>query len=140
MQVGLKIEGQDVCTIEIWDDKVPRFIERLREQLPLTSVLQHGKIVGDMAFFVTPIVSAWENVFLTEEVGRMRREEIGRVRGAVCFYAPRQMFCMVYGDDVADENLKIDYVGEVVSGALELELAGTQCWLEQGRRVELVEL
>jgi hypothetical protein len=137
MKLQLRVADEDVCLIEVWEDKVPNFAADLRSKLPLTSVLQHGKIVGDMAFFVTPIVAAWENVHLTEEVGAMRKKELGHVRGAVCFYAPRQMICMVYGEDVADEPLKIDYIGEVIEGELKLELVGTQCWLEQGKKVEL---
>jgi hypothetical protein len=137
MKLTMRVDDKPVCTIEVWDDKVPQLVGVLRETLPQKSILQHGKIVGDMVFFTMPIVAPWENCYLTEEVGAMRREEKGRVSGAVCFYNPRQQFCVVYGDDVADEPLKISYIGEVVDGELELALAGTQTWLEQGKLVEL---
>jgi hypothetical protein len=137
MKLNLKIDGEKTCQIEVWEDKVPSLAEALRNALPQKSILQHGKIVGDMVFFTMPIVSPWENCYLTEEVGAMRRREKGYVRGAVCFYNPRQQFCVVYGDDVADEPLKISYIGEVVEGELELALAGMQTWLEQGKLVEL---
>jgi hypothetical protein len=137
MKLRMKVDGQPTCLIEVWEDRVPHLSAVLRQTLPQKSILQHGKIVGDMVFFTMPIVAPWENCYLTEEVGRMRRAEKGHVSGAVCFYNPRQQFCVVYGDDVADENLKISYIGEVVEGQLELALAGTRTWLDQGKLVEL---
>jgi len=137
MRIRMKIDGRPTCEIEVWEDKVPSLAAVLREALPQKSILQHGKIVGDMVFFTMPIVAPWENCYLTEQVGAMRREATGHAAGAVCFYNPRQQFCVVYGDDVADENLKISYIGEVVDGHLELALAGTQTWLDQGKLVEL---
>ena len=61
----------------------------------------------------------------------------GEATGAVCFYNPRQQFCVVYGNDVADENLQISYVGEIVEGFVEMKLVGMECWLQQGQLVEL---
>jgi hypothetical protein len=137
MKLQMRVDGERVCTIEVWEDKVPQLVGVLREALPQKSILQHGKIVGDMVFFTMPIVAPWENCYRTEEVGAMRRAETGHARGAVCFYNPRQQFCVVYGDDVADEPLNISYIGEVVEGELELALAGTRTWLDQGKVVEL---
>jgi hypothetical protein len=137
MHLRLKVAGEEVCIIEVWEDKVPNLTRIFRQKLPLKSVLQHGKLVGDMAFFTTPIVAPWENEYLTEEVGRMRREEKGHVAGAVCFYNPRQQFCVVYGDDVADEPLKISYIGEIIKGELQMKVVGIETWLEQGKLVEL---
>jgi hypothetical protein len=137
VRLNFKVGNEDVCKIEIWEDKVPNIARLLRKTLPLTAVLQHGKLVGDMVFFTIPIVAPWENSFLTEEIGAMRRRQNGGAKGAVCLYNPRQQFCIVYGDDVADEPLMISYIGEVVEGHLKLELVGTQVWLEQGRRLVL---
>ncbi len=137
MRIRIKVADKPTCVIQIWEDKVPNFARILREKLPMKSVLQHGKLVGDMAFFTTPFVAPWENMFLTEEIGALRRKETGHAAGAVCFYNPRQQFCIVYGDDVADENLKISYVGEIVEGRLEMQLAGIECWLQQGQIVEM---
>lgn len=137
MKLRMKVDEKPVCMIEVWEDKVPELTQVLRDKLPQKSILQHGKIVGDMVFWTMPIVASWENCYLTEQVGQMRRQEKGHARGAVCFYNPRQQFCVVYGDDVADEPLKISYIGEVVEGELELALVGTQCWLQQGSLVEL---
>jgi hypothetical protein len=137
MHLRLKVSGQEACQIEIWENKAPKLAQILREKLPMKSVLQHGKLVGDMVFFTTPFVSPWENMYLTEEIGRMRRKEKGTPAGAVCFYNPRQQFCIVYGDDVADENLKISYVGEIASGELTMKVAGIECWLQQGAIVAL---
>ncbi|MCB1497022.1 MAG: hypothetical protein KDJ86_14640 [Bauldia sp.] len=137
MRIRLKVAGEEACVMEIWEEKAPLFAATLREKLPIKSTLQHGKLVGDMVFFTTPFVSPWENLLRTEEVGRLRRKETGKATGAVCFYNPRQQFCIVYGDDVADEPLKISYVGEVVEGAVTLRSVGLECWMQQGAIVEL---
>jgi len=137
MQLSLIVDGVDVCRIEVWEDKVPNLAATLREKLPQKSTLQHGKLIGDMVFFTLPIVAPWENMYLTEEVGRMRRKEKGEATGAVCFYSPRQQFCIVYGDDTADEPLQISYIGEVVEGSLQMRLVGLETWLKQGSIVEL---
>jgi hypothetical protein len=137
MLLSLKVADIEVCVIEVWEEKVPNIARALREKLPLKSTLQHGKLIGDMVFFSLPIVAPWENMYRTEEVGRMRREETGAATGAVCFYSPRQQLCIVYGDDTADEPLKISYIGEVVSGSLEMRLVGLETWLQQGKLVEL---
>jgi hypothetical protein len=133
----MSVDKVDTCTIQIFEDKVPWITQELRASLPQDGILQHGKIVGEMVFWTMPIVAPWENVFLTEEVGAMRRAEKGYARGSVCWYNPRQQFCVVYGDDLADEPLKISYIGEVVEGELELALAGHRNWLQQGQIVGL---
>jgi hypothetical protein len=137
MKLRFKVDGNTISTIEVWEDKVPSLAAVLREKLPMKSTLQHGKLIGDMVFFSLPIVAPWENMYRTEEVGAMRRAAKGEATGAVCFYSPRQQFCIVYGDDTADEPLKISYIGEVVEGALEMRLVGLETWLRQGKFVEL---
>lgn len=137
MELKLTVAGKDVCRINVWEDKVPNLAKTLREQLPMKSTLQHGKLIGDMVFFTLPVVAPWENMYRTEEVGKMRRAETGEATGAVCFYSPRQQFCVVYGDDTADEPLQISYIGEIISGALEMRLLGLETWLQQGAIVEL---
>ena len=124
MKLIMSVDGVEVCKIQVFEELVPEIAKALREHLPQKSILQHGKIVGEMVFWTMPIVTPWENVYLTEEVGAMRRAEKGYARGSVCWYSPRQQFCVVYGDDLADEPLKISYIGEVVEGELELALAG----------------
>lgn len=137
MELKFIVAGKDICRINVWEDKVPNLAKTLREQLPMKTTLQHGKLIGDMVFFTLPVVAPWENMYRTEEVGQMRRAEKGEATGAVCFYSPRQQFCIVYGDDTADEPLQISYIGEVVSGALEMRLLGLETWLQQGAIVEL---
>src|SRR5882724_10211217 len=112
----MSVDKVDRCTIQSFEDTVPRNTQELPASIPQDGILQHGKIVGEMVFWTMPIVAPWENVFLTEEVGAMRRAEKGYARGSVCWYNPRQQFCVVYGDDLADEPLKISYIGEVVEG------------------------
>jgi len=137
MRLIMSVDGVDTCTIQVFEDKVPGITKALREQLPQSSILQHGKIIGEMVFWTMPIVAPWENVMRTEEVGALRRKELGHARGSVCWYNPRQQFCVVYGDDLADEPLRISYIGEVVEGELELALAGHRNWLQQGQVVAL---
>ena len=137
MKIRMKVDEQPTCLIEVWEDKVPHLAQVLRESLPQKSILQHGKIVGDMVFFTLPIVAPWENCYLTEEVGAMRRAEKGEASGAVCFYNPRQQFCVVYGDDVADRTSRSPISARSSRAQLELALAGTRTWLEQGKLVEL---
>ncbi|MCC3701577.1 hypothetical protein [Rouxiella badensis] len=137
MKLQMSVAGEAVCVIEVWEDKVPNLAKELRAKLPMTSILQHGKLIGDMVFFTMPIVAPWENKFKTEEVGRMRREKYGVCTGSVCFYSPRQQFCVVYGDDTAEEPLPISYIGEVIEGSLQLRVTGLETWFDQGRTVEL---
>jgi len=137
MELKFIVAGKDVCRINVWEDKVPNLAKTLRDKLPMKTTLQHGKLIGDMVFFTLPVVAPWENMYRTEEVGQMRRAEKGEATGAVCFYSPRQQFCIVYGDDTADEPLQISYIGEIISGALEMRLVGLETWLKQGAIVEL---
>ncbi|TPE47719.1 DUF3830 family protein [Amaricoccus solimangrovi] len=137
MRLVLDIAGKDICEIDVWEDKVPNLCAQFREKLPMTSMLQHGKLLGDLIFFTMPIVAPWENRYLTEEVGAERVAKYGSPAGAVCFYSPRQQFCVVYGDEASDEPLPISYIGEVVSGSLELKIAGLETWFDQSRTVTL---
>ena len=137
MKLAMLVADKPICIIEVWEDKVPNLAAVRREKLPMTSMLQHGKLIGDMVFFTMPVVAPWENKYKTEQVGKMRREKYGEVTGAVCYYSPRQQFCVVYGDDTADEPLPISYIGVVVEGALQLRVTGLETWFDQGRTVEL---
>lgn len=137
MKLVMSVDGVDTCTLEVFVDQAPGIARELATLLPYDSILQHGKIIGEMVFWTLPIVAPWENVHLTEEVGALRREKYGHARGSVCWYNPRQQLCVVYGDDLADEPLKISYIGEVVDGELPLALAGHRNWLQQGQVVGL---
>ncbi len=50
MKLKMAVAGKDVCTIEVWEDKVPKLAKELREKLPMVTMLQHGKLIGDMVF------------------------------------------------------------------------------------------
>ena len=69
MKLQMTVADEKVCVIEVWDDKVPNLCNVLREKLPMKSILQHGKLIGDMVFFTMPIVAPWENKYKTEDVG-----------------------------------------------------------------------
>ncbi|MFM2477066.1 hypothetical protein ABTQ23_07400 [Celerinatantimonas sp. MCCC 1A17872] len=133
----MSVEGVDICSIKVWEDKVPMLAKELKDKLPMKTMLQHGKLIGDMVFFTLPIVAPWENKYLTQEVGAERKAKYGSSAGSVCFYSPRQQFCVVYGDDTAEEPLPISYIGEVIDGSLELKVLGIETWTNQARVLEL---
>jgi len=137
MKLRMNVANEPICVIEVWEDKVPNLVKELRAKLPMKSILQHGKLIGDMVFFTMPIVAPWENKFKTEDVGKMRRQKYGKATGSVCFYSPRQQFCVVYGDDTAEEPLPISYIGEIIEGDLQLRVTGLETWFDQGRVIEL---
>jgi hypothetical protein len=137
MQLVMSIDGKDICRMEIWEDKAPQLCAQFREKLPLNSMLQHAKLNGDLIFFTLPIVAPWENLYLTQDVGKERVERYGSPAGAVCFYSPRQQFCICYGDDASEEPLPISYIGEIVEGKMELKITGYETWFDQSRVVEL---
>ena len=137
LKVALEIAGKGVCVVQIWEDKVPRFAAALRERLPVTSVAQHGKIVGDLLFFSLPWVLPAENVAPLQTICRQRRQEKGSASGAVCFYHPRQQICIYYSDDQADEPLDISYIGEIVQGERDMQIAGIESWTSPGEIVTM---
>lgn len=132
MKVILSMSDRDICTIEIWEDKVPVIAAALRELLPLSSIAQHGKIVGDLLFFSLPVVLPPENALPLQDLCDQRRKSRGSVGGSVCFYNPRQQICIYYGDDLADEPFDVSYIGEVVANEQEMYIAGIECWARPG--------
>ncbi|MEI2387576.1 hypothetical protein [Breoghania sp. JC706] len=137
MRLAMEVEGKEICKIEVFEDKCPIIAKELREKLPLKTMLQHGKLNGDLIFFTLPIVAPWENKYITGDLGKERIKEKGTAAGTVCFYGPRQQFCIVYGDDTSDEPLPISYIGEVVEGEMQLRVTGMETWFDQGRVLEL---
>lgn len=134
----MKVEGEDVCVMEIWEDKVPRIAAAIRNVLPLTTTLQHGKLTGDLLLIQTAIVEAWENVFYPdEEFSQGRIEKKGKIGGAVSFYPPRQQISIIYGEDLPSEPLPVSAIGEVVEGMDNVIRVGMECWFDPGQRVEL---
>jgi hypothetical protein len=137
MKLNFAVAGEQVCLIEIWEAKVPNLARAIREVLPLESILQHGKLVGDLLFFPTPILAPWENVYMPVDFGPQRLKEKGKIAGAVSFYCPRQQISIVYGEDLAAEPLPVSSIGEVVEGHDQLAVVGNRCWLEPGEPVTL---
>lgn len=137
MKVALNMFGRDVCVIEIWEDKVPGIAAALNDLLPVASIAQHGKIVGDLLFFSLPIVLPPENAIPLQDICRQRRRDSGSASGAVCFYNPRQQICIYYGDDLADEPFDISYVGEIVKHEQDMKLAAIDCWTSPGETVTM---
>lgn len=133
--MSLSDAEQDLCTIEVWEDRVPVIAAALSRHCPVSSILQHGKIVGDLVFFGLPFVLPPENAFPLQDITRARRREQGSAAGAVCLYNPRQQICVFYGDDLCDEPFEISYIGEIVGGADTMRLAALGCWSHPGGRV-----
>ncbi|GGM81517.1 hypothetical protein ACFFX1_37230 [Dactylosporangium sucinum] len=137
MKLQFNVDGEDVAILEIWEEKVPGVAAKIREALPFTSFLQHGKIAGDLLLIQTKIMAAWENVYYPEDFGPEWKATKGDVRGAVSFYGPRQQMSIVYGSDLASEPLPVSSIGEVIEGHDKLELIGTKAWLEPGAKVRV---
>lgn len=135
MRIQFNLAGEDVAVIEIWEDKVPLLAQKIREALPFSTYLQHGKLTGDLLLMQTKIMAFWENTYYPEDFGPERLEEQGEIRGAVSFYGPRQQMSIVYGNDLPPEPLPVSSIGEVVEGRDRLELIGIKTWLEPGARV-----
>ncbi len=137
MKLALAMAGRDVCRIEVWADKVPLVADALRQLLPVTSIAQHGKIVGDLLYFSLPVALPSQNALPLQDICRLRRRQTGSAGGSVCLYGPRQQICVYYGDDLADEPFELSYIGEIVQGATEMQLAAMQCWTSPGEIVTL---
>jgi hypothetical protein len=135
MKMAVAVEGEDVAVIEIWEAKVPVLAQKLRDALPFSSIIAHGKIVGDLLQIPTRIMAPWENIYYPEDFGPERQQEKGEIRGAVSFYSPRQQMSIVYGNDLASEPLPVSSIGEVIEGHDKLELIGMRCWLEPGATI-----
>ena len=135
MKLNFNVEGEDVAILEVWEDKVPALAKKIREALPFSTFLQHGKIAGDLLLMQTKIMAAWENTYYPQDFGPARQKSKGEVRGALSFYGPRQQMSIVYGNDLASEPLPVSSIGEVIEGHDKLELIGTKAWLEPGARV-----
>lgn len=132
MKLVLNIAGKDTCTIEVFEDRFPVIAEGLRKVLPVTSIAQHGKIVGDLLYISLPLMMPLENAEPLQDICARRREETGGAGGAVCFYGPRQQICIYYGDDVANEPFELSCIGEVTEGLKDLQLAAIGCWVSPG--------
>ncbi|MCU1526244.1 MAG: hypothetical protein JWP75_7 [Frondihabitans sp.] len=137
MIIDFIVDGKQTCAIKIFDDIVPHTAAVLRENLPITTRLQHATLVGDQLFAVLPLVIPMENLIMTEDLVAKGREEKGTVAGTVVFYSPRQVFGVTYGDDLAIEPLPNSYIGEVIDGLTELALVGEETWRKQDKLVEL---
>jgi hypothetical protein len=135
MKLQLNVEGEDVAVLEVWEEKVPVLARKIREALPISTRLQHGKIAGDLLLMQTKIMAAWENTYYPEDFGPERQDTKGEVRGALSFYGPRQQMSIVYGNDLSAEPLPVSSIGEVVEGHDKLELIGTKAWLQPGASV-----
>jgi hypothetical protein len=137
MIIDFIVDGKQTCAIRIFEDLVPKTAAVLREQLPITTKLQHATLVGDQLFAVLPIVTPMENLILTQDLVAQRRKEKGTVAGTVVFYSPRQVFGVTYSDDLAIEPLANSFIGEVIDGFTELALVGEETWRKQDKLVEL---
>lgn len=137
MKIRVKVEGEDVCVLEIWEEKAPRVAAAIERLLPFTTTLQHGKLTGDLLLIQTTIVEAWENVWYPEDVREGRQEAKGKICGAVSFYPPRQQISIIYNEDVPAEPMPVSSIGEVIEGMENVIRVGTECWFDPGQRVEL---
>lgn len=137
MKVRFNLDGKDVAVIEVWEDKVPGLAKTIRNALPFSTYLQHGKLTGDLLLMQTKFLSDWENIFYPEDLAAEVAEAGTEIRGAVSYYGPRQQISIMYGNDIPPEPLPVSAIGWVVEGADQLEMIGMRTWEEPGLRVWL---
>ena len=137
MRLAFTLDGEQAAVIEIWEDKVPQLAEKIREALPFTTYLQHGKLTGDLLLMQTKILADWENMFYPEDLAGQVAADNTEIRGAVSYYGPRQQISIMYGNDIPPEPLPVSAIGWVVEGADQLELIGLRTWLQPGAKVRL---
>jgi hypothetical protein len=137
MKIQFTLDGEDAAVIEVWEDKVPQLAEKIREALPFSTYLQHGKLTGDLLLMQTKILADWENIFYPEDLAAQRAQEQAEIRGAVSYYGPRQQISIMYGNDIPPEPLPVSAIGRVIEGADSLELIGLRTWLKPGAKVWL---
>ena len=140
MKLGFNLDGEDVAVIEIWDEKVPQLAEKIREALPFSTYLQHGKLTGDLLLMQTKILADWENMFYPEDLATEAEEGPMEVSGTVSYYGPRQQISIMYGNDIPPEPLPVSGIGRVIEGAEKLEMIGLRTWIEPGMKVWLTLL
>ena len=135
MKLGFNLEGEDIAVIEIWDDKVPQLAEKIKETLPFSTYLQHGKLTGDLLLMQTKILADWENMFYPEDLAADADAGEAELAGTVSYYGPRQQISIMYGNDVPPEPLPVSGIGRVIEGADKLEVIGLKTWIEPGMKV-----
>jgi hypothetical protein len=140
MKLGFNLEGENVAVIEIWEDKVPLLAQKIREALPFSTYLQHGKLTGDLLLMQTKILADWENMFYPEDLAAAADGEPQEVAGVVSYYGPRQQISIMYGNDIPPEPLPVSGIGRVIEGVDQLEIIGLKTWLEPGMKVWLTLL
>jgi hypothetical protein len=137
MKLNFNLDGKDVAVIEIWEDKAPAVAAKIRESLPFSTYLQHGKLTGDLLLMQTKFLADWENIFYPEDLAAEVASAGTEIRGAVSYYGPRQQISIMYGNDIPPEPLPVSAIGQVVEGMDQLEMIGMKTWLEPGTRVWL---
>ena len=140
MKIGFNVEGENVAVIEIWEDKVPLLAQKIRDALPFSTYLQHGKLTGDLLLMQTKILADWENMFYPEDLAAEADGEPLEAAGVVSYYGPRQQISIMYGNDIPPEPLPVSGIGRVIEGAENLEVIGLKTWIEPGMKVWLTLL
>jgi hypothetical protein len=140
MKIGFNLEGEDIAVIEVWEDKVPQLAAKIREALPFSTYLQHGKLTGDLLLMQTKILADWENMFYPEDLAADADAGSTEVCGVVSYYGPRQQISIMYGNDIPPEPLPVSGIGRVIEGAEKLEMIGLRTWIEPGMKVWLTLL
>lgn len=140
MKVGFNLEGKDIAVIEVWEDKCPTVAAKLRECLPMSTYLQHGKLTGDLLLMQTKFLCDWENIFYPEDLIAEVGEGNVQASGVVSYYGPRQQISIMYGNDIPPEPLPVSSIGRVIEGAEHLEAIGQKTWIEPGMKVVLTLL
>ncbi|MGD2097805.1 MAG: cyclophilin-like fold protein [Desulfobacterales bacterium] len=102
--------GKLKATIELFGDRVPQTVQRIRALLPSTVPLCHAKFAGDELMFMIPAVIEPEKFKSSIETGD------------VLYYPIQQTICLFFGDDIVPFGQgPFNAVGRIVDGKADLE-------------------
>lgn len=102
--------GKLKATIELFEDRVPQAVQRIRPLLPTAVPLCHAKFAGDELMFMIPAVIEPENFKSSIE------------SGDVLYYPIQQTICLFYGDHIVPFGQgPFNAIGRIVDGRADLE-------------------
>ena len=98
------------ASIELFADRVPQTVQKIRPLLPTTVPLCHAKFAGDELMFMIPAVIEPENFKSAIETGD------------VLYYPIQQTICLFFGDHIVPFGQgPFNAIGKIVDGKADLQ-------------------
>jgi hypothetical protein len=102
--------GKLKATIELFEDRVPQTVQKIRPLLPITVPLCHAKFAGDELMFMIPAVIETENFKSSIETGD------------VLYYPIQQTICLFFGDHIVPFGQgPFNAIGRIADGRADLK-------------------